>query len=146
MRLEESRQALASDDAEVTWRGIGGYGLEKLQAYEGGDLLRLGRYRDAEPILTAAVTALDPAQQRHRATALIDRASARLGLDDIDAACLDGSQALELVTAVQHAGNLDRIELAERAASTGAQTGRALRRDVQLVRADHGLQTRWGTR
>jgi tetratricopeptide (TPR) repeat protein len=146
-RLEESRQVLSADDAGATWRGIGGYGLEKAQAYEGGDMLRLGRYRDAETILSAAFAALDPAQQRHRATALVDRASARLGLGDVDAACLDGAQALGLVTAVQHAGNLDRIgDLAEQAAATGAQSGRALRRDVQLVRTDHGLQTRWATR
>jgi hypothetical protein len=147
-RLDESRDALTDvqDDA-ATWRGIGGYGPEKLRAYEGGDLVRLGRYRDAELILDEALAALDPAQQRHRATALIDRADARLGGGDVDAACVDAADALGLVTIVQHAGNLDRIEqLAAKATSTGARAARTLRRDVQLVRADHGLPTRWENR
>ena len=143
-RLDESRHALtgAADDG-VTWRGIGGYGPQKLRAYEGGDMVRLRRYREAELILDDALSALDPCQQRHRATALIDRAGARLGGGDVDAACEDAAEALNLVTIVQHTGNLDRIEqLAARAAATGGSAGRRLRREVQLVRADQGLPTR----
>lgn len=143
-RLDESRHALAgAADDGVTWRGIGGYGPEKLRAYEGGDMVRLRRYGEAEPILDDALSALDPCQQRHRATALIDRAGARLGGGDVDAACDDAAEALNLVTIVQHTGNLDRIEqLAAKAAATGASAGRRLRREVQLVRADQGLPTR----
>jgi hypothetical protein len=78
-------------------------------------------------------------------TALIDRAGARLGGGDVDAACDDAEEALGLVTIVQHTGNLDRVEqVATRAAATGARSGRTLRREVQLVRADQGLPTRWG--
>jgi hypothetical protein len=146
-RLDESRDALTGPTDAAMWRGIGGYGPEKLRAYEGGDMVRLGRYREAEAILDGALAALDPAQQRHRATALIDRAGARLGAEDVDAACTDAAEALALVTVVQHTGNLDRIEqLAAQATASGAKAARALRRDVQLVRADHGLPTRWETK
>jgi hypothetical protein len=144
-RLDESRHALAGAANDgVAWRGIGGYGLEKLRAYEGGDMVRLGRYREAELILDDALSALDPGQQRHRATALVDRAGARLCGGDVDAACDDAAEALGLVTVVQHTGNLDRIErLATQAATTGARAGHTLRREVQLVRADQGLPPRW---
>jgi transcriptional regulator with XRE-family HTH domain len=142
--LDRSRDALDEvDRGEVVWRGIGGFGVEKLRAYEGGDMVRLGRYADAEPILTDAIACLDETMQRHRATALIDRAEARLGANDVDAACADALEALRLVTQVQHAGNFERIELiADRGTVAGAQSARELRREVQLTRADHGLPTR----
>jgi transcriptional regulator with XRE-family HTH domain len=144
-RLDASREALASQDAS-SWRGIGGFSVDKLRAYEGGDMVRLGRYADAQVILDEALAGLDDSQQCHRATALIDRAEAHMGSGDVDTACADAGTALELVTVVQHAGNFSRIEaLAGRGAQTGARSARTLHRDVQLARADHGLSTRWGT-
>lgn len=140
-RLDRARAALDHPD-DLPWRGIGGFNADKLLAYEGGDLVRLGRYRDAEPILDAAIDHLHPSMQRHRGTALIDRADARLAAGEIDGACADAAEALPLVTAVQHAGNLARIESTARAAAaTGGQAGRDLWRDVMLAKTDRALPT-----
>lgn len=140
-RLDRARTALEDPD-DLPWCGIGGFNADKLLAYEGGDLVRLRRYRDAEPILDAAIDHLDESMHRHRGTALIDRADARLAADEVDAACADATEALQLVAAVQHAGNLARIETTARAAAaTGAHAGRDLWRDVMLAKADHALPT-----
>lgn len=146
-RLDESRVALTGEGSdEIVWRGIGGFNAAKLRAYEGGDRMRLRRYRDAEAILDDALAQLDDSMPRHRGTALIDRAEARLGANDVDAACADARQALHLVTQVQHTGNLDRIAaVTARGAATGAASARILQRDVRLVLADHGLLGRLGT-
>jgi hypothetical protein len=135
--LSASRAALMSEPNEITPLGIGIFNLDKLSAYEGGDMVRLERYRDAEPVLDAAITHLDTSMQRHRCTALIDRAEARLGAYEIDGACEDGQAALELVTQVQHAGNLKRLQaLASRARNTGSQAGKDLWRNVLAATAD----------
>jgi hypothetical protein len=140
-RLDESRSALTSSDfGDIPWRGIGGYNADKLRAYEGTDMLRLRRYRDAEPILSDALNGLDPSMSRHRATALLDRAEARYGLGDIDAACSDATQALALVAHVQHTSHLDRIDnLTARGIAAGAQSAIMLNREAQLTRVDNGL-------
>jgi hypothetical protein len=146
-RLTESRAALTNSPSDdIVWRGIGGFNAAKLRAYEGGDWMRLRRYRDAEAILDDALAQLDDTMPRHRATAFIDRAEARLGAKDVDAACADARHALELVTQVQHTGNLDRIAaVSVRGAATGAKSARDLRRDVRLIMADHGLPSRMVT-
>jgi transcriptional regulator with XRE-family HTH domain len=142
-RLAESLDALATEDRRVIWRGIGGFNADKLRAYEGGDLVRLGRFGDAEPILDEALHRLSGTMQRHRATALVDRAEARLGAGEVDAACADATEALRLVTQVQHAGNFARVDgVARRGVATGARSARTLRREVQLARADYGLPIR----
>jgi len=135
--LGASRAALASTPSETTPLGIGIFNTDKLNAYEGGDMVRLGRYRDAEPVLDAAINRLDPTMQRHRCTALIDRAEARLGGEEVGGACSDGQAALELVTQVQHSGNLKRLRvLASKAKDTGSQAGRDLWRNVLTATAD----------
>lgn len=135
--LSASRAPLTSKPSEIVPLGIGIFNLDKLNAYEGGDMVRLGRYRDAEPALDAAISRLDPSMQRHRCTALIDRAEARLGANDVDGACTDGHAALELVTQVQHMGNLKRLQiLACKAMDTGSLMGRDLWRNVLTATAD----------
>ena len=140
-RLDESRAVLAlSDPHDTVWRGVGGYDSAKLCAYEGGNLMRLHRFADAEPILADALSKLDQTMTRHRATALLDLATARFGLNDIDAACADAGRALTLVTHVQHSGHLDRISaLSARGMKAGAQSARSLHRELQLTRVDNGL-------
>jgi hypothetical protein len=48
----------------------------KIDAYEGGDLVRLGRYSAAVDRLAVALEGLDVGMVRHRSTALVDRADA----------------------------------------------------------------------
>ncbi|GHJ44003.1 hypothetical protein Cs7R123_13450 [Catellatospora sp. TT07R-123] len=135
--LEMSRTALTAEPTETASLGIGVFNLGKLAAYEGGDMVRLGRHREAEPVLDLAIARLDPSMQRHRCTALIDRAEARLGADEVDGACADASAALDLVSRVQHTGNLRRLRaLSSRAADTGSPTAKSLWRDVVTVAAD----------
>lgn len=135
--LSVSRAALASEPNGVAPLGIGIFNIDKLSAYEGGDMVRLGRYRDAEPILDSAINRLDPSMQRHRCTALIDRAEARLGANEVDGACSDGQAALELVTQIQHAGNFKRLRvLAGKAMETGSQAGKQLWRNALTATAD----------
>lgn len=136
--LEQARRALdAVPDDDAPWLGIGGFDAAKLSAYEGGDMVRLGRYRDAEPALDGAIEHLGPAMQRHRCTALIDRAEARLGASEIDGACHDATAALDLVMQVQHAGNFQRLHaLARRAHDTHAAVGRELWRHVLAATAE----------
>jgi len=140
-RLDESRAALDSGDLQApSWRGIGGYDNSKLRAYEGGDLMRLRRYHEAQTVLDDALGRLDVTMSRHRATALLDRAEARLGLGDADAACADATDSLRLVTHVEHTGHLDRIQtLAVRATATGSSAARTLSNEVLCTYLDHGL-------
>ena len=60
-RLEASRHALsAAGDADVPWQGIGAFDAIKLDAYEGGDLNRLGRHDEAAKVLDAALAGFGP--------------------------------------------------------------------------------------
>lgn len=135
--LNASREALTSEPNETASLAIGVFNMDKLSAYEGGDMVRLGRYRDAEHCLDDAISRLAPSMHRHRCTALIDRAEARLGANEVDGACSDGLAALELVTQVRHMGNLKRLQgLASKARGTGSQAGEDLWRNVLTVTAD----------
>ncbi len=136
--IDASRTALtgpAQDDQRTF--GIGAFNLDKLAAYEGGNMVRLGRYCEAEPFLDAAIAHLDPSMHRHRSTALIDRAEARLGANEPDAACEDAAEALELVTHIQHTGNLKRLQaLSRRALGTGSPAAKDLWHNVITATAD----------
>ncbi|WP_018350608.1 helix-turn-helix domain-containing protein [Longispora albida] len=137
-RLAEARSALEhvpGDDS--VWLGLGGFNGDKLLAYEGGDLVRLGKFREAEPLLDAAISRFDESSQRHKCTALLDRAEARFGAGEVDGSCADASAALAMAFQVQHAQNLSRLDtLSQRALATGSAAGRALRREVIAVKAD----------
>jgi transcriptional regulator with XRE-family HTH domain len=137
-RLHDSRLALeASGDDEPTWLGLGAFNATKLLAFEGGDMLRLRRWADAELMLDAAVAQFGDDMVRHRCVALLERAEARMGSRDVDAACVDATAALALAAEVQHANVLTRLEaLSRRAADTGAACGVALRREMVMVKAD----------
>ena len=100
-------------------------------------MVRLHRWADAEPVLDAAVARFGDDMVRHRCTALLDRAEARMGSRDVDAACVDAAESLALAAEVQDAQNLTRLEvLSRRAADTGAACGVALRREMVMVKAD----------
>jgi hypothetical protein len=101
-------------------------------------MARLGRYGEAESILDAAIDRLDTGQHRHRCTALVDRADARLAVNEVDAACADATEALHLVSSVRHTGNFRRIaSIARRAGDTGTHAGRQLWHEVRTVGIEH---------
>lgn len=99
---------LAADDQE--WLGIGAFNPDKLTAYRGGDLVRLGRFHDAQVLLHEALDRLDPALRKHRATACIDLADAYVRDGRIDDGAHHALAALEIVTGTRHADSIRRVE------------------------------------
>jgi transcriptional regulator with XRE-family HTH domain len=137
-RLHDSRVALdARGDDGPRWLGLGGFDETKLLAYEGGNMVRLRRWADAEPVLDAAVARFGDDMVRHRCAALLDRAEARLGANDVDAACVDGAAALAMAAQLQNTLGLRRLDaLSLRTEATGAACGVALRREMVMTKAD----------
>jgi transcriptional regulator with XRE-family HTH domain len=134
--LDAARRALDRPAQDERWAGIGWLDEAKLEAYEGGDLVRLGRHGQAIERLTAALDALAPTMARHRATALVDRADALAGSGDMEAACRDAIQALETVEQVHHAETMRRItNVARVARGHQSSAARALREHLMEVRS-----------
>ncbi|MFD8787296.1 hypothetical protein [Kitasatospora sp. NPDC059599] len=107
--LEESRTMLSGPMDDERWGGIAWFDESKASAYEGSDLLRLGKYEEALLSLDQAIDKLGPEMLRHRCTAHIARAEAHAGAGHVDAACQDGHAALDLVARIQHRENLRRV-------------------------------------
>ncbi|MEU0519732.1 hypothetical protein [Streptosporangium sp. NPDC006007] len=107
--LEESRTVLTGPMDDERWGGISWFDESKASAYEGSDLLRLGKYEEALPSLDRAIDKLAPEMLRHRCMAHIARAEAHSGAGHVEAACLDGHAALDLVARIQHRETLRRV-------------------------------------
>jgi tetratricopeptide (TPR) repeat protein len=134
-RLIEARVALEQPEDGRPWSGIGGFDGAKLTAYEGGDLVRLGRFGEAVSVLDAALDSLDPALHRHRCTALIDRAEAHRAAGEFDAACDDARDALSIALTTQHIDTIQRVErLARDGLRTRSSAVRRLWNDVLTAR------------
>lgn len=134
--LEAARGALTRPAQDERWAGIGWLDEAKLDAYEGGDLARLGRHGAAIERLTLALGALDTSMARHRATALVDRADALAASGEAEAACRDAGEALETVARVHHAETFKRITKVARAVRAHqSPAARSLREHLIDVRA-----------
>lgn len=134
--LETARSALQRPAQDERWSGIGWLDEAKVDAYEGGDLVRLGDYDAAVDRLTAALDALDPGMVRHRSTALVDRADALAASGQVDAACRDAEEALDSVARVHHAETLRRIGAVHKSVRAHrSPTVRALGEHLMDVRA-----------
>ncbi|MBO3741755.1 helix-turn-helix domain-containing protein [Actinoplanes flavus] len=107
--LEQARILLTGPMDDERWGGIAWFDLSKADAYEGSNLVRLGRHTEALPALDKAIESLSPEMLRHRCTAHISRAEAHAGAGNIEAACDDGHAALALVAQVQHRETLRRV-------------------------------------
>jgi transcriptional regulator with XRE-family HTH domain len=135
-RLLEARAALEQPEDGRPWSGIGGFDGAKLIAYEGGDLMRLGRFGEAVSVLDTALDSLDPALHRHRCTALIDRAEAHRAAGEVDAACDDARDALSIALTTQHIDTIQRVErLARDGLRTRSAAARRLWNDALIARA-----------
>lgn len=91
------------------WKGIGAFSEAKLSAYRGGDLMRLGRYRDARAHLRGALAQLDPVYAKHRCTAHIDLAWAYTRDGSPDQGARHAMDALEIAAMTRHADSIARI-------------------------------------
>lgn len=108
-----ANQLTHADDAEP-WLGIGAFNADKLLAYRGGDLVRLGRYSDAQVELHRALKRLDPSLKKHRATACIDLAEAYVADGKVDDGAHHAIEALNIVAGTRHASSLQRVEALHR--------------------------------
>ncbi|MGH3913614.1 MAG: helix-turn-helix domain-containing protein [Pseudonocardiaceae bacterium] len=101
-RLDVARAAVAGQEPDPEFPGVGTFDVAKATAYEGGNLVRLGRYDDAIAVLDIALAALVPTMHRHRCAALIDRAEAYLAGGQVDASCNDAAMALSIAAYTGH--------------------------------------------
>lgn len=115
-------------DDDHRWGGFSWFDLSKADGYEGGDLVKMGRWHDALPALDQALERLPERMLRHRGTAHVGRAEAYAGAGEVEAACADGHAALNLVARVQHKDTLRRVTQLHRSlrASTLSPAVRAL--------------------
>jgi transcriptional regulator with XRE-family HTH domain len=132
VRLDAALDAVnGSAGHDQAWAGIGTFDSVKVTAYEGGNLVRLGRYRDAVAVLDTAVAGFDTAMSRHRCTALIDRAEAYLAGGQVEASCDDATAALSIALRTEHALNMQRVHrIANAVLPTKAVVARRLWADV----------------
>jgi len=118
------------------WKGIGAFSAAKLTAYRGGDLMRLGRYREAQAELQSALSQLDPALAKHRCTAHIDLADAYAHDGEAAEAARQGISALEIISFTRHADSLRRVaSLHEMLRRSGTAAARELGSRLLEVRA-----------
>lgn len=109
--LEASRSTLDhADYQDPTWLGIGAFDQSKLDAYYGTCYLRMHDFKAACRSLTEALDGLPGSWLKHRCTALLDLALAQAGLDEVDAACEHGIEAIKIILTFQHAVNTDRLK------------------------------------
>lgn len=91
------------------WKGVGSFDAARLAAYEGGNLVLLGRYAAAEEILRGALSQLDPARVKHRCTLSADLAMSLVGLGEIDEASALAIDALSLAGSIAHQESVERV-------------------------------------
>lgn len=133
--IDTARYWLDGPLDDERWGGIGWFDLGKVDAYEGGDLVRLGRHELALPILDAALEHLELSMRRHRATAHADRADAHAAAGHHDAAVADAHASLTLLEEVHHAETLRRITVLH-------QSLRTLRTPASRSLAEHLIHAR----
>lgn len=130
--LEMAQQQLAEPLPSHPWKGIGAFDAGKLTAYRGGDLMRLGRYPQAQAELHAALAQLDPAFAKHRCPAHIDLATAYLQVDE---GVEHAVNALDIIAVTRHADSLRRVEnLYPMIRTSGIPAARDLRRKLMEIK------------
>lgn len=110
--LDDAYTAIAQTRDEPSWKGVGWFDEARLDAYEGGNLVLLGRYEAAAQRLRHSLGRLDPDRLKHRCTLSADLAMALVHLGEIDEACTRASDALTLATAISHQESVHRVRRA----------------------------------
>jgi len=129
--LDSAAKHLEAADPAEPWAGIGVFNADKLSAYVGGDLMRLGRYSEAQQHLHNALDRLDESLLKHRCTAYVDLAEAYAANNQVAEAAEYAKNALTIVSGTRHAMSLKRIEKLYRSVraadqSAGKQLGEML--------------------
>lgn len=134
--LDTAAEQLGRQMPGEPWKGIGAFSTAKLTAYRGGDLMRLGRYREARTHLQLALAQLDPALAKHRCTAHIDLASAYSRDGEPAEAAHHAIRALDIIEFTHHADSLRRVAgLYETIRPSGTEAVRELGSRLLAVRA-----------
>jgi tetratricopeptide (TPR) repeat protein len=111
--LERAENMLEAPlDGMESWRGVGTFDRSKVLAYRGGNLVLLGRSREAEEVLTQVLNELPANRVKHRCTALGDLAIALAQQKEPDQAAQKAIQALELATQLRHTESVIRVRKA----------------------------------
>ena len=84
--ITESYLAIRGAQHERSWKGVGWFDEARIIAYEGGNMLLLGRYEPAEEHLRQALDRLQPARLKHRSTLSADLAMVLLHRSEVDEA------------------------------------------------------------
>lgn len=134
--LETAEARLSLPAPARPWKGIGAFSRAKLSAYRGGDLMRLGRYRDARVHLHDALARLEPVYAKHRCTAYIDLACSYVEGGRPGEGAARALEALEIAAVTRHADSIRRIVgLEEAVRPSGTQAARDLRARLMEVKA-----------
>jgi len=107
--LNRAFSAMERTQDDPGWTGVGCFDAPRLAAYEGGNLVLLGRYATAEKILRGALSQLDPARVKHRCTLSADLATSLVGLGEIDEASALAIDALSLARSIAHQESVERV-------------------------------------
>jgi hypothetical protein len=111
--LERAEKSLeGSHHSMESWRGVGTFDRSKVLAYRGGNLVLLGRAREAEGVLTQVLNELPATRVKHRCTALGDLAIALAQQREPDQAAQKAMAALELATQLRHTESVIRVRRA----------------------------------
>jgi hypothetical protein len=134
--LDMAADKLSQPMPPEPWKGIGAFSGAKLTAYRGGDLMRLGRYHEAQAELRTALAQLDPALAKHRCTAHIDLAAAYALDGEAAEAARNAVSALDIIACTRHADSLRRVAaLHDMVRASGTSAARELGSRILEVRA-----------
>lgn len=107
--LEQAFDAMDHTRSDPAWQGIGQFDHARLSAYEGGNLLLLGKHAAAAQQLRDSLKRLDPSRLKHRCTASADLAMALALREEVDESCAHAMQALDHAMAISHRESIDRV-------------------------------------
>lgn len=130
-RLDMARDAVAAPELDPAWAGLGTFDSTMVTYYEGGNLVRLGRYSDAVVACDKTLAALEPTTHRNRCAALINRAEAHLAAGQLDASCGDATAALSIAVHTGYGLGVARVRrVSEAAVATKSAAARRLWAEV----------------
>jgi hypothetical protein len=94
---------------DPSWKGIGWFDEPRLTAYEGGNLVLLGKYSAAEEFLRSSLSRLDPTRVKHRCTLSADLAMTLAHLGETEEASAWAVDALSLARSIAHQESIERV-------------------------------------
>lgn len=107
--LRKGFEAIECTRDEPSWKGVGWFDETRLIGYEGGNLVLLGHYQQAESLLRGSLARLDPTRLKHRCTLSADLAMALAHRAEVEESCARATDALTLARAIEHRESVDRV-------------------------------------